>query len=626
MLLLLLLAGRGLAAQPSGADRRQWISEDLTDSAAIARRSEELAVRAWELKSNHPDSSLQLADRALALARAINHQRGMADALHVLGMGYWYLGNLEMATDYLFQALVIREAIDDELGLGRSYNNIGNVFFEQKNWQEASKYYRKGLQLRQQLKDTFGLVYSYSNMADVYAALDIDSLAHAYYQQALQLAEGKSFGAGRSFVLRRLGSWQMERQRPDSATWYFDRSLAIARRINDRNQEAEALNKLIEVRLHRTEQDWNELIDLALAALNISYEIGALDIQTQSARNLALLHARVGNFSEAYQYQQTYHELSTRMFNVQSNRAILDIETRYDMARKETELLQQRTALLEQEKKVNRLTAVVLLLFLLALTVGGLFIYARLYTQKQLSAKLQATNEAIEAQNRQLRDANAELEQFNYAASHDLKEPLRNVGSFATLLDRRFGEQLPVEARQYLNIITDGVRQMYQLLEDLLAFSRIRQNDADAPQAIDLNETVAKVVRSLGSQIQEKQAIVEIGPLPVVASQGFLMYQLWQNLLSNSLKFTNGVRPRIEVGHEAQDALYHFWVKDNGIGIDPAYHARIFQVFQRLHKHEYDGTGIGLAIVDRIVRIHDGRIWVDSAENIGTTFHFTIPR
>lgn len=233
--------------------------------------------------------------------------------------------------------------------------------------------------------------------------------------------------------------------------------------------------------------------------------------------------------------------------------------------------------------------------------------------------------ETLEKHAEELEASNKELEQFAYVASHDLQEPLRMVVSYLQLLERRYKEKLDESAVEFIDYAVDGAKRMQTLINDLLAYSRVGTKGKSFEEC-DVNEVVNRVLNTLQLSITDQQAEVTCDELPVVKADAGQLGQLFQNLISNGLKFQNENPPRIHIGCKRQGGAWTFSVKDNGIGIEPQYADRIFVIFQRLHtRDEYKGTGIGLAICKKIVERHGGRIWLDSEVGQGTVFHFTIP-
>lgn len=223
----------------------------------------------------------------------------------------------------------------------------------------------------------------------------------------------------------------------------------------------------------------------------------------------------------------------------------------------------------------------------------------------------------------ELERSNAELEQFAYVASHDLQEPLRMVASYTQLLARRYKDRLDRDAMEYIDFAVDGAKRMQQLIQDLLAFSRVGRRGRDFEPA-DADLALRQALTNLEVQIAERQAVITHDLLPTVVADDVQLAQVFQNLIGNGLKYCE-TAPRIHVGARDENSSWHFWVQDNGIGIDSQYSERVFQVFQRLHtREEYPGTGIGLAICKKVVERHGGRIWFGCNPEGGATFHFTI--
>ncbi|HLJ18396.1 MAG TPA: PAS domain S-box protein [Bryobacteraceae bacterium] len=240
------------------------------------------------------------------------------------------------------------------------------------------------------------------------------------------------------------------------------------------------------------------------------------------------------------------------------------------------------------------------------------------HDQMESAAQLQRANDA-------LRRSNADLEQFAYAASHDLQEPLRMVAIYTQLLQQEYRDKLDDTAHMYIDFAVRGARRMEALLKDLLSYSRITSAPTGHIETVQASEALIAALLNLQAAIQENGAVISSGELPTVRMAKFQLVQLFQNLIGNALKYRRAERPTITIQAERQGRDWLISVRDNGIGIERQYLTQIFGVFRRLHGNEYDGTGIGLAMCQKIVERSGGRIWAESEPGKGSTFFLTLP-
>jgi PAS domain S-box-containing protein len=257
---------------------------------------------------------------------------------------------------------------------------------------------------------------------------------------------------------------------------------------------------------------------------------------------------------------------------------------------------------------------------------GMLCMVTDITERKNSEEELTQLNNALKKSADELVASNRELEKFAYAASHDLQEPLRMVSGFLQLLQDKYGNELDDTAQKYINFAVDGASRMKTLIFDLLEFSRVSTVKKENT-LIDLNELVNKTLLNLRAAVEESKAVVTVQKLPKVFANEFHLIQLFQNLIGNAIKYRGSESPLIEIGFAEKDSMREFFVRDNGIGIDPVNYERVFVIFQRLHNRtEYAGTGIGLAVCRKIVELHGGKIWVESSKGKGSTFYFTLPK
>ena len=307
-----------------------------------------------------------------------------------------------------------------------------------------------------------------------------------------------------------------------------------------------------------------------------------------------------------------------------------------EMKQEEDRLLIRRSQELDaSSRRTSVMIATGDALALFFLFLGGLVINQEMGQRRRAEDEVRQLNADLERRvaertaelaerAEELKRSNVELQQFAYVASHDLQEPLRMVASFTQLLAKRYRDKLDDDARDFISYAVDGATRMQTLIRDLLAYSRVgTQGKPFVPTRCD--EVLDRVLDSLKLAIEESGAVITRGPLPTVQADALQLGQLFQNLLTNAIKFRGEKPPRVQISAERNGRAWKISVRDNGIGFSPEHGERIFVIFQRLHtKAEYPGTGIGLAICKKIVERHGGRIWVESSPGEGSTFSFTI--
>ncbi|MFQ5901142.1 MAG: ATP-binding protein [Thermodesulfobacteriota bacterium] len=281
---------------------------------------------------------------------------------------------------------------------------------------------------------------------------------------------------------------------------------------------------------------------------------------------------------------------------------------------------------------LNRYEVYILIAALSLLLLVGLFVFHPMVTRVAM------TYEAFQKKHRQLEQeiaereqveedikrSNADLEQFAYIASHDLQEPLRIVASYVQLLSRRYKGKLDTNADEFIDYAVDGATRMQMLINDLLDYSRVGIHGSDFADT-NCTAVLSQALANIKTPIEKSGAVITHDPLPTIMADDVQIVQVFQNLINNAIKFSDKDTPLIHVSAKQDGDKWTFSVRDNGIGIEPEFFERIFQIFQRLHSRtKYSGTGIGLAICKRIVERHGGDIWVESEPGEGTTFYFTI--
>lgn len=275
----------------------------------------------------------------------------------------------------------------------------------------------------------------------------------------------------------------------------------------------------------------------------------------------------------------------------------------------------------EQELKTQRQFFITTIL-LIGLGLLGLIIFIQMRNNR----KLKSLNQTLDLTNKKLEQSNFELKTFNYIASHDIKEPIRNIGSYAGLIFRKLSSDQKESLGSYFETIKNSTKQLYTLIEDFAKYTNLSKDTVIKKQDVDLKWLVGSVKDGIHDTIQKYEGRVITQELPTIHSNSSLLYPILKNLIENGLKFNRSIVPTVTISYQQSTDYHQIIVTDNGIGIEENYHEKIFEMFKRLyHRGQYDGSGVGLAIVKLCLDKLDGTIDLESKENEGTTFTIQLP-
>ena len=540
----------------------------------------------------------------------------LAGAYSNLARAYRGLGNNELAYEFQHTGLQLYEEADDSIGIARSLYYIGNILFYQSNYEMALEYYQRTLGICQRIKSEKRIFSCLSAIGSTFNRLGQLDKSLEYNRRALELALELDHQSGLAYAYLNVGSDHYALKQFEEALNYLYKSLEIHRNVKNKWGEIGSLRFLGEVLMEQG--DFKKSHEFLKAAHELATITNSRPRQLETNRALAEYYNKKKDFKQANFYLQNYADLKDSLANEMTIQKMASSKFSYEISKKEK-------ALLDKEEEIERSQRNFLLSGVAVLFILIWMLFSRYKTHAKNNKILEEKNQQILSQNQQLEQSNIELKRFAYIASHDLKEPLRSIGSYANLLQRRYKGKIDQNADEYLEFITDSTKRLYSLLNDVLNFSKLEFDQKNSDE-VNVNYLLNTIKEDLSLTIQERNASVEFGNMPTVHIKDTHLQQLFKNLISNSIKYSNGNRPSVTIGCEQKKGHYLFSIRDNGIGIEPAYHQKIFDMFQRLHiRGDYEGNGIGLAICKKIVEQYNGKIWVNSEVGKGSTFYFTLP-
>ena len=524
--------------------------------------------------------------------------------------------SLEAATRLYIKALEVNEVSGNKRGLMATHSNLGRLYYKQRLFEQAKEHAEKGVRLAEEMQSATWLPLSLNLMADIYNKRDQIPKALSTYEEALAIATKNGDDYNLIFTLNRLARFYLNIDQPERALSYIERSLSRAMAAGKRKDLEEIYLILGKCRA-RTGQ-----FQAAKPYIDTAYSLAQSDRDykylLQAYQQYGDLYYDLGNYKLSLSFQKRFQALQDSINNLENAELLSRLEREFKRKEQEQEIFDLR------EKSSQQYLFLVLLSGLIGMIViiaGGLFFYYRKVRKfnEELESKVQERTEA-------LKQSNTQLERFAYIASHDLKTPLRTISSFLSLIKRRIKQYNNPELEDLLSFASNGAKQMNNLIEDVLEFSKVSTAEMKK-ETIDLNQTIRSVLYNIDDYLKGNNGYVETHQLPLIEGNGGYLHQLFQNLIVNGVKYNEQDRPKVVISCQTEAKQYRFCVQDNGIGIDLAYQDTVFEMFKRLHTSaEYEGTGIGLALCKKIVEQHGGEIWLESSSPEGTIFCFTLPR
>jgi signal transduction histidine kinase len=603
--------------------------------------------------NNQLDSALIHYEKALAIANSLDNNYLKATIFNEIAIVNKRMGKYKIAKDYYQNSLAIAKQAKDLQLEEFGYHGLGTLYEVMGDYDKAIENYWSSIHLAEQQGSRSGVVNTMQNIAITYTKLKNHQTALETIEKAYKLSLEEKDTLLIGSVLFDYGKVLNAKELPDDALLKFTESLSffqsanlkpliarcyfyIADTYTSKGNYALAQSYFLQCAdykdfisvksytelnaklgaLYIKQGRWHEAENAFLTSFKQADKYQLRDLKKESALSLSEIYAKLSDFSKAYQFGNIASILRDSLYNEAQSKGITELQFKYDTEKSEKEI----QALKLRQTEYLLIFGAILLLSILAVSLY--VIRLRGINNKSLHIK----NRQIEEQNMLLLEKNAALEQFAYAAAHDLKEPLRNIGSFANLLQRRYKGQFDESAQEYMNFIVTGAKRMNDLLVGLLNFSALTNQKADNEE-VKLNEIIEVVKANLKTAMEDKDATIQVPlSLPSLPIHHLHLVQLFQNLISNALKFNEG-KPIVVISAQDSEKETLITLSDNGIGMDKAYESKVFRLFHRLDKNKnYEGSGVGLSICKNIVEKYGGRIWYESEIGKGTTFFIAIPK
>ncbi|WP_367392266.1 ATP-binding protein [Lewinella sp. LCG006] len=653
-------------------DSLQQMLLEITEDSVRVRILTEIAYEYWW--DENFDKALPYAEEALDLAEKTGPRFLKILPYQALIDILYYQGEFEQVAIYLPKLQTLVEEAKDTTGMQFLYQTKAVLQDYVERPDSGLFYYQKALALNTSPKDTYMEASIYNNIGVIYLNIELYDRARSYLWKSNTNSKIIENDYLLSFTLLNLGYSYLEQALYDSAAYYLAEAhtYAIASEFKESlgnvltyegllfletgqiERAEEALNEAKEIfvtygykqnlgsllpylaDLKFRQGKFDEALRLAKEADVINHPLHARPYLAVSAKVIANAYEQLGDSDNAIKFLRKYNDLKDTIHRNILLQQLATLEVEYRLTDTEAELAVIKSEKEKEQLKSQLRTYLLLIAALLLLVVIGAvwYLYAanreKTNHNKRLAAEVAARTADLKNSNEQLRDYIGELQNFTHVTSHDLKEPLRNISGFTSLLERRMAASLTDETLEFMELIRANAQQMHRLIEGIKFYSTLDpqgQHELEM-EAINLSDMMEDTRTSLSALLQEKGGLITLtGDLNIIHTAPEVLQLVLKNIIENGLKYNRSEVPEVIVKATATENNYEIAISDNGIGIAKEFQDQIFQMFKRLHtRQEFEGTGMGLAICKKIIRRLGGEISIESEEGEGSTFLVQLPR
>ncbi|MGB0839797.1 MAG: tetratricopeptide repeat protein [Chitinophagales bacterium] len=538
--------------------------------------------------------------RALNIYEILNDNTEIANVHNNLGVLHYNQGDYKTALKYLKKSLMYSDSQNDELLHAKNFNNIGLIYTAQKDYKQALGFHLKSLALYQKMALPSGIANAYNNIGRIHYLQKELSTAHENYQRSLKIHRQNKDITGQAIVYINLGVACAEAKSYDEALNFYKRSLACYTKLG--NKKGIATNLVNIAFVCKEVGQLDKAIQIAKKGLVITQQLDYTEGSLFAAETITQALKQQADYKQAFEFLELSKTIQKKHFDENRQKNINELKIRFEIEQKEKAFQLQKVLLQEQQKDNKAL--------------------------KKLNQQIVAQQMDLQTQAAKFETLNENLKQFTSVAAHDLREPLRMISSFSALLKRRYQNELDEDGQCFIDFIEDAAQRMHTLLSDLVNYMRSGL-DNQPITTVDLNDVVAATQSTLALKIKESKALFEVGELPIITAHFTPIFQVFQALIDNALKFSHSTTcPTIRIEAETFENDYQINITDQGIGVEEAYLEKVFDVFTRLHpQNQYVGSGMGLAISKKIIEQYGGKIWaIANPNDDGLRISFTLPK